>query len=130
VTGIPAPRATPGGAPTLVATSGDVGSGNTHGYTEISYHGAQGSRISLGATYLGADPSLAQPATVILNTNLEIQVGIRGKIQFSIENLNDAHLAVISPLDRFLAPPNALGLSPRTVRLLVRRSFGRTSSDG
>jgi len=130
VTGTPAPRATPGGAPTLVATSGDVGSGNTHGYTEISYHGAQGSRISLGATYLGADPSLAQPATVILNTNLEIQVGIRGKIQFSIENLNDAHLAVISPLDRFLAPPNALGLSPRTVRLLVRRSFGRTSSDG
>ncbi|MEA2720203.1 MAG: TonB dependent receptor, partial [Candidatus Eremiobacteraeota bacterium] len=116
--------------PALLATVGDVASGATHGYTEISYHGAQGSRVSLGATYWGADPSLAQPATVLLNTNVEIQVGARGKIQFSIENLNDAARAVIAPAHPFLSAPSAFAPGPRTVRLLLRRSFGRTGTDG
>ncbi|HEX3464769.1 MAG TPA: TonB-dependent receptor [Candidatus Elarobacter sp.] len=116
--------------PTLLNTGGDVASGTTHGYAEISYHGVQGSRVSLGATYWGADPSLAQPATVLLNTNVEIQVGARGKIQFSIENLNDAARAVTSPRVPFLETASPFAPGPRTVRLLLRRSFGRTGTDG
>jgi TonB dependent receptor/TonB-dependent Receptor Plug Domain len=117
-------------SPPLLNTGGDVASGATHGYAEISYHGVQGSRVSLGATYWGADPSLGQPATVLLNTNVEIQVGARGKIQFSIENLNDAARAVISPRVPFLETASPFAPGPRTVRLLVRRSFGRTGTDG
>lgn len=116
--------------PALLNTGGDVASGATDGYAEISYHGVQGSRVSLGATYWGADPSLGQPATVLLNTNVEIQVGARGKIQFSIENLNDAARAVISRRLPFLETASPFAPGPRTVRLLLRRSFGRTSSDG
>ncbi|HZW52584.1 MAG TPA: TonB-dependent receptor, partial [Candidatus Elarobacter sp.] len=116
--------------PALRATAGDVASGATHGYAEISYHGAQGSRVSLGATYWGADPLLTQPVVVMLNTNVEIQVGARGKIQFSVENLNDAARAVISRGTPFLSDPSPFAPGPRTVRLLVRRSFGRTGPDG
>lgn len=116
--------------PALLPTTGDVASGATHGYAEMSYHGAQGSRVSLGATYWGADPSLAQPAVVLMNANVEIQVGARGKVQFSLENLNDAARAVVSPLRPFLNPPSAFAPGPRTVRLLLRRSIGRTGTDG
>jgi hypothetical protein len=121
---------TAGETPALIATRGDVASGATHGYTEISYHGAQGSRVSLGATYWGADPSLSQPATVLLNTNVEIQVGARGKVQFSIENLNDAARAIPTPARPFITSPSAFAPGPRTVRLLLRRSFGRSGTDG
>ncbi|MDB5026414.1 MAG: hypothetical protein JWO66_103 [Candidatus Eremiobacteraeota bacterium] len=116
--------------PPLGATIGDVASGATHGYAEISYHGMQGSRVSLGATYLGADAALAQPAAVLFNTNVEIQVGKRGKVQISVENLNDAPLAVTSAARPFLAARSAFAPGPRTVRLLLRRSFGRTGADG
>lgn len=116
--------------PALVNTGGDVASGATHGYAEISYHSPRGSRVSLGATYWGADPSLAQPATVLLNTNVEIQVGARGKIQLSVENLNDAARAVLSPRVPFLETASPFAPGPRTVRLLVRRSFGRIGTDG
>ncbi|HTD35763.1 MAG TPA: hypothetical protein VK665_19090 [Candidatus Elarobacter sp.] len=64
------------------------------------------------------------------NANVEIQVGARGKIQFSIENLNDAARAVISPRVPFLETASPFAPGPRTVRLLVRRSFGRTGTDG
>ncbi len=116
--------------PDLGPTYADAASGNTHGYAEISYHGAQGSRVSLGATYLGADGALAQPAAVFFNTNLEIQVGARGKIQFDVENLNDAPVRVRAAAFRRLAPRSAFGLAPRTVRLFLRRSIGRAGSDG
>jgi hypothetical protein len=109
---------------------GDVASGASHGYAEISYHAARGSRVSLGATYWGADGALGQPAVVLLNTNVEIQVGARGKVQLSVENLNDAARAVLSPVRPFLAPPSAFAPGPRTLRLLVRRSVGRTGTDG
>jgi hypothetical protein len=110
--------------------AGDVASGATHGYAEISYHTARGSRVSLGATYWGADGALGQPAVVLLNTNVEIQVGARGKIQLSVENLDDAARAFVSPARPFLAPPSAFAPGPRTLRLLVRRSVGRTGTDG
>jgi TonB dependent receptor/TonB-dependent Receptor Plug Domain len=116
--------------PALTTSIGDVASGATHGYAEISYHGVQGSRVSLGATYWGADPSLAQPATVLLNTNVEIQVGARGKIQLSVENLNDAARAVTTSSRPLLPSPSAFAPGPRTVRLLLRRSFGRAGADG
>ncbi len=123
---------TAGETPALAATGsfGDVASGATHGYAEISFHGIQGSRVSLGATYWGADVPLGQPATVLLNTNVEIQIGARAKVQFSIENLNDAARAVKTPAQPFLGLPSASAPGPRTVRLLIRRSFGRTGSDG
>jgi hypothetical protein len=116
--------------PALLTSSGDIASGATHGYAEISYHGAQGSRVSLGATYWGADAALAQPAVVMLNANVEIQAGARGKIQFSFENLNDAARAVASPAHPFVAPASPFAPGPRTLRLLLRRSFGRSGSDG
>ncbi|MEA2664218.1 MAG: hypothetical protein QOI11_1162, partial [Candidatus Eremiobacteraeota bacterium] len=116
--------------PGLGPTYADVASGQTHGYAEISYHGAQGSRVSLGATYLGADSAFAQPAALFLNTNLEIQVGARGKIQFDVENLNDAPVRVRGAQFARFAPRSAYGLAPRTVRLFLRRSIGRAGSDG
>lgn len=116
--------------PALLRTEGDVASGATHGYAEISYHHASGSRVSLGATYWSADPLIAQPAVVLLNSNVEIQVGARGKLQFSLENLNDAARTVISPGLPFAAPASAFAPGPRTLRLLLRRSFGRSGADG
>ncbi len=116
--------------PGLEQTYGDVASGATHGYAEISYHGAQGSRVSLGATYLGADAGFAQPATVFFNTNLEIQVGARGKLQFDVENLNDAPVRVRSGAFGRFSSRSAFGLAPRTVRVFLRRSIGRAGSDG
>lgn len=116
--------------PGLGPAYADVASGETHGYAEISYHGAQGSRVSLGATYLGADSAFAQPAALVFNTNLEIQVGARGKIQFDVENLNDAPVRVRGAEFARFAPRSAYGLAPRTVRLFLRRSIGRAGSDG
>ncbi len=114
--------------PAIGRTFGDVASGATHGYAEISYHAARGSRVSLGATYWGADSILAQPAVVMLNTNVEVQVGARGKVQFDVENLNNAARAVPSAYTLpSIASPFAPG--PRTVRLFLRRSVGRTSTD-
>lgn len=110
--------------------AGDVASGATHGYAEISYHTARGSRVSLGATYWGADGALGQPAVVLLNTNVEIQVGARAKVQLSVENFDDTARAVFSPLRPFVAPPSAFAPGPRTLRLLLRRSVGRTGTDG
>ena len=121
---------TAGETPGLGPTYADVASAATHGYAELSYHGLQGSRVSLGATYLGADGAFAQPATVFFNTNLEIQVGARGKIQFDVENLNDAPVRVRTDALRRFTPRSAFGLAPRTVRMFLRRSIGRAGSDG
>lgn len=110
--------------------AGDVASGATHGYAEISYHAARGSRVSLGATYWGADGTLGQPAVVLLNTNVEIQVGARAKLQLSVENFDDATRAFISRARPFVAAPSAFAPGPRTLRLMVRRSVGRTGTDG
>jgi hypothetical protein len=116
---------------TSVAQSiGDVAAGSSHGYSEISYHWRNGSRISLGATYYGADLALGQPSAVPLNSNLEIQLGSRGKLQFDVENLNNVPFAIATQELPVLAPRNAFAPAPRTFRVVVRRSLGRSSSDG
>src|SRR6185312_4264666 len=111
-----------------LTTTGDVASGSTHGYFEASYHAAGGSRLSFGGTYFGADPTQRQPAALQFNSNLEVQVGARGKIQLDIDNLNNAPLAV-RPGRFFLPVRNAFTPGPRTVRLLLRRSIGRAGTD-
>lgn len=116
--------------PAIATSIGDVAAGSTHGYSEISYHWRNGSRISLGATYYGADPALGQPAAVPLNSNLEIQLGGRGKLQFDVENLNEVRYAIATPEVPILAPRNAFAPAPRTFRVVVRRSIGRTGTDG
>jgi hypothetical protein len=63
--------------PSTANVIGDIAAGSSHGYCEISYHWGSGSRISLGATYYGADLALGQPAVVPLNSNLEIQIRAR-----------------------------------------------------
>jgi len=113
----------------LDATAGDVAAASTQGYAEASYHWANGSRLSFGGTYYGADPALAQPSAVLLNANLEIQIGRRGKIQFDAENLNGARLAVPSALLPFGVERNAWTPAPRTFRMVLRRSIGRTTTD-
>jgi hypothetical protein len=104
-----------------------VAAGNTHGYSEVSYHWRSGSRFSFGATYYGADAPLDQRAAVLLNSNLEIQLGQHGKIQFDVENLNNQRLAV--PTLPFSPYRNAFAPAPRTFRVVIRRSVGRTGTD-
>jgi hypothetical protein len=116
--------------PSIGRPIGDMAASNTQGYAEISYHAANGSRISFGATYYGVDTTLDQPAAVLFNTNLEIQIGARGKIQFGLENLNNARLVVPSPALPFVPLRSAFAPGPRTFRVVVRRSIGRTGTDG
>ncbi|HZO94370.1 MAG TPA: TonB-dependent receptor [Candidatus Baltobacteraceae bacterium] len=113
----------------LDLTAGDVAAASTQGYAEASYHWANGSRFSVGATYYAADPAIGQTSAVLLNSNLEIQIGRRGKIQFDVENLNDARLAVPSPLLPLPIVRNAWAPAPRTFRMVLRRSIGRTTTD-
>jgi hypothetical protein len=113
--------------PSLGTSIGDVAAGNTHGYSEVSYHWRSGSRFSFGATYYGADAPLDQRAAVLLNSNLEIQLGQHGKIQFDVENLNNQRLAV--PTLPFSPYRNAFAPAPRTFRVVIRRSVGRTGTD-
>jgi hypothetical protein len=67
---------------------------------------------------------------VLFNANLEVQIGVRGKIQFDLENLNDARLAIPTPAIALLPLRNAWAPAPRTFRVVVRRSVGRTGTDG
>ncbi|HEX3468775.1 MAG TPA: TonB-dependent receptor [Candidatus Elarobacter sp.] len=116
-------------APSIARSIVDVAAAGTQGYAEVSYHAPNGSRISFGATYYGADPALDQPSAVLFNANLEIQIGARGKIQFDLENLNDARLAVPSLAVPLLPLRSASAPAPRTFRVVVRRSIGRTGTD-
>lgn len=115
--------------PSIARSAGDVAAAGTQGYAEVSYHAPNGSRISFGATYYGADPALDQPSAVLFNTNLEIQIGARGKLQFDLENLNDARLALPGPVLAVLPLRSAFAPAPRTFRVVVRRSIGRTGTD-
>lgn len=103
------------------------------GYAEISYKWPRGSRASIGALYLGANNAYGRTAFATANANLEISVGDRGKLQFSVENLTDAldgalpigFAGVGVPLaDGGLGRTNANVLAPRTLRCIYRQSFG------
>jgi len=88
------------------------------GYGEISYKWPAGSRLSLGALYLGANNPYDRPAFATFNGNLELSLGGKSKVALSIENLFDANDA---PLPyAFAATP----LAPRTVRLMFRQTLG------
>ncbi|HEY1654600.1 MAG TPA: TonB-dependent receptor [Candidatus Tumulicola sp.] len=105
----------------------------SQGYAELSYKWPRGSRASVGALYLGSNNAYGRTAFATLNANLEISVGDRGKLQFSIENLTDAldarlpiaFAGVGVPLaDGEAGRTNANVLAPRTLRFMFRQSFG------
>ncbi len=93
------------------------------GYTEISYKWPRGSRASIGALYVGSNNAYDAPAFATLNSNLELSLGGRAKLQFSAQNLTDA-LANRVPL---YAPVSQYGLVPFTLRFMFRQSFGTGS---
>lgn len=103
------------------------------GYGEISYKWPRGSRLSLGMLYEGSNNPYALPAFATLNTNLELSLGPKAKFQISVENLFNAldnrlpiALAGIGvPLaNGGIGLTNANALAPRTVRVMLRQSFG------
>ncbi len=88
------------------------------GYTEISYKWPRGSRLSLGALYLGGNNPYERPAFGTFNTNLELSLAGKSKLALSIANLfntNDDRLPYA-----FARNP----LAPRTIRIMFRQSFG------
>ncbi|HTU69767.1 MAG TPA: TonB-dependent receptor [Candidatus Baltobacteraceae bacterium] len=93
------------------------------GYAEISYKWPHGSRASLGALYVGSNNAYGAPAFETLNSNLELSLGSRAKLQFSAQNLTDA-LANRVPV---FAPMPQYGLVPFTLRFMFRQSFGTGS---
>jgi len=93
------------------------------GYTEISYKWPRGSRASLGALYVGSNNAYGAPAFATLNSNLELSLGGRAKLQFSALNLTGT-LANRAPL---YAPFGQYGLQPFTLRFMFRQSFGTGS---
>lgn len=116
--------------PSLDTTFSDAAAAHTQGYAELSYHWRSGSRFSFGTTSYGADPALGQSGALLLNSNLEIQLGQRGKLQFDLENVSDARLRQRTDATPSLVLRNAFAPAPRTLRVVVRRSFGRTGTDG
>jgi hypothetical protein len=90
------------------------------GYGEISYKWPRGSRASIGALYVGSNNAYGAPAFATLNSNLELSLGARAKLQFSAQNLTDV-LANRVPL---YAPISQYGLQPFTLRFMFRQSFG------
>jgi hypothetical protein len=103
------------------------------GYGEISYKWPRGSRLSLGMLYEGSNNAYAQPAFVTFNSNLELSLGPKAKFQISVENLFNAmdnrlplaYAGMAVPLaNGGLGLTNANSLVPRTVRVMLRQSFG------
>jgi len=93
------------------------------GYAEISYKWPRGSRASIGALYVGSNNAYGAPAFATLNSNLEISLGGRAKLQFSAENLTN-QLANRAPI---FGPVPQYGLVPFTLRFMFRQSFGTGS---
>jgi outer membrane receptor protein involved in Fe transport len=93
------------------------------GYAEISYKWPRGSRASIGALYVGSNNAYGAPAFATLNSNLELSLGPRAKLQFSAENLTD-QLANRAPV---FGPVPQYGLVPFTLRFMFRQSFGTGS---
>jgi len=105
----------------FVPASGDVplaGAPYAQGYGEISYKWPAGSRLSLGALYLGANNPYARPAFATFNGNLELSLGGKSKLAVSIENLFDANDTLL-PYAFAMTP-----LAPRTIRVMFRQTLG------
>ena len=93
------------------------------GYSEISYKWPHGSRASIGGLYVGSNNAFGVPAFVTLNSNLELSLGARAKLQFSALNLTNAYgnrAPVYGAMPQF-------GLQPFTLRFMFRQSFGTGS---
>lgn len=106
------------------------------GYGEISYKWPRGSRLSLGALYVGSNNPYSQPAFTTFNSNLELSLGAKAKLQLSVENLFDvldnrlplAFTGIGVPLaNGGIGLTNAGALVPRTIRFMIRQSFGGNS---
>ena len=93
------------------------------GYTEISYKWPRGSRASIGALYVGSNNAYGAPAFATLNSNLELSLGARAKLQFSAENLTN----VLANRPAVFGPMPQYGLVPFTLRFMFRQSFGTGS---
>jgi outer membrane receptor protein involved in Fe transport len=90
------------------------------GYAEISYKWPRGSRLSIGALYVGSNNAYGAPAFATLNSNLELSLGARAKLQFSAQNLTNQlanRVPIYGPLPQY-------GLQPFTLRFMFRQSFG------
>ena len=93
------------------------------GYAEISYKWPRGSRASIGALYVGSNNAYGAPAFATLNSNLELSLGARAKLQFSAQNLTNVladRVPIYGPLPQY-------GLVPFTLRFMFRQSFGTGS---
>lgn len=93
----------------------------SQGYGEISYKWPHGSRASLGMLYVGSNNAYGAPAFVTFNSNLELSLGSKSKLQFSVQNLTNA-LAHRLPV--FGLPDPQYGLQPFTLRFMFRQSIG------
>jgi TonB dependent receptor len=128
-----------GGGAFFVAGENDVSPFRipyAQGYAEISYKWPRGSRLSLGMLYVGANNPYAQPAFTTFNSNLELSLGPKAKLQFSVENLFNAldnrlplaFQGIGVPLaNGFAGLTNANALQPRTIRFMMRQSIGSSS---
>ncbi len=93
------------------------------GYGEISYKWPRGSRASIGALYVGSNNAYGRPAFATLNSNLELSLGARAKLQFSALNLTNTY----GNLPPLYGPQPQFGLQPFTLRFMFRQSFGTGS---
>jgi hypothetical protein len=105
----------------------------SQGYAEVSYKWPRGSRLSLGMLYEGSNNAYSRPAFETFNSNLELSLGSKAKLQLSVENLFDAldtrlplaYQGIGVPLaNGEVGLTNANALVPRTIRVMVRQSFG------
>jgi outer membrane receptor protein involved in Fe transport len=120
-----------GGQPLPLATDANLGYGEiapyripySQGYAELSYKWPHGSRLSIGMLYVGSNNAYGAPAFETLNSNLELSLGPRAKLQFSVQNLTDT-LADRVPV---FSPQPLYGLQPFTLRFMFRQSFGTGS---
>lgn len=103
------------------------------GYGEISYKWPRGSRLSLGILYTGPNNAYGRSAFAALNSNLELSLGSRSKLQLSVENLFDSldgrlpiALAGVPEMlpSGSIVTTNANVLGPPTVRVMFRQAFG------
>jgi len=95
----------------------------SQGYAEISYKWPRGSRASIGALYVGSNNAYGRPAFATLNSNLELSLGARAKLQFSALNLTN----IYGNLPPLYGPQPQFGLQPFTLRFMFRESFGTGS---
>jgi len=98
---------------------------NSQGYGELSYKWPLGSRLSMGTLYVGPSNIYGRPAFFSFVSNPVLSLGARSKLQLSAANLFDAYGNVRVPMFVVGFPPStAAGMTPFTLRMMFRQSFG------